>query len=70
MEQERMMVAFIFDSGKLDSDFYGEVVFEHIMRGMEITKNPYKIIVSLGDIFINSDFADIEPYVINTPAWG
>ena len=26
MEQERMMVAFIFDSGKLDSDFYGEVV--------------------------------------------
>lgn len=65
MEQERMMVAFIFDSGKLDSDFYGEVVFEHIMRGMEITKNPYKIIVSLGDIFINSDFADIEPYVIN-----
>ena len=65
VEQNRMMVAFIFDSGKLESSFYGEVVFEHIMSGMEITKNPYKIIISLGDILVNSRFIDIEPYVIN-----
>lgn len=63
--QDRMMVAFIFDSGRLESNYYGEVVFEHIMSGMEITKNPYKIIVSLGDISVNSKYVDIEPYVIN-----
>lgn len=63
--QDRMMVAFIFDSGRLESNFYGEVVFEHIMSGMEITKNPYKIIISLGDISVNSKYVDIEPYVIN-----
>ena len=63
--QERMMVAFIFDSGRLESNSYGEVVFEHIMRGMEITKNPYKTIVSLGDILVNSRYVDIEPYVLN-----
>ena len=65
VEKDRMMVAFIFDSGRLDSNFYGEVVFEHMMSGMEITKNPYKIIVSLGDILVSRRYVDIEPYVLN-----
>lgn len=63
--QNRMMVAFIFDSGRLGSNSYGEVIFEHIMSGLEITKNPNKIIVSLGDILVNGRYVDIEPYVIN-----
>ncbi len=65
VDQNRMMVAFIFDSGRLESNSYGEVVFEHIMSGMEITKNPYKVIISLGDITISSACNDIEPYIIN-----
>lgn len=31
VDQNRMMVAFIFDSGRLESNSYGEVVFEHIL---------------------------------------
>lgn len=65
VDQNRMMVAFIFDSGRLEGNSYGEVVFEHIMSGMEITKNPYKVIISLGDIFVSSACNDIEPYIIN-----
>ena len=56
--------AFIFDSGKLGSSFYGEVVFEHMLKGGELSQNPSSITVSLGDILINKRYIDIEPYVI------
>ena len=56
--------AFIFDSGKLGSSFYGEVVFEHMIKGGELSNNHEIITVSLGDIFINQRYIDIEPYVI------
>lgn len=56
--------AFIFDSGKLGSSFYGEVVFEHMIKGGELSNNAETIIVSLGNIFINQRYIDIEPYVI------
>ena len=56
--------AFIFDSGRLGSSFYGEVVFEQIIKGGELSKNPSTISVSLGDIPIYHRYIDIEPYVI------
>lgn len=55
--------AFIFDSGKLGSSFYGEVVFEQMIRGEELSENPVAITVSLGDIFTNQRYIDIEPYI-------
>ena len=55
---------FIFDSGKLGSSFYGEVVFENMINGGELSDNSDAIIVSLGNIFINHRYIDIEPYVI------
>lgn len=55
---------FIFDTGKLKSFFYGEVVFEHMMKGRELSANPTAITASLGDIFIKRPLIDIEPYVI------
>ena len=41
--------AFIFDSGKLGSSFYGEVVFEHMIKGGELSNNHEIITVSLKD---------------------
>ena len=55
--------AFIFDSGKLGSFFYGEVVFEQMIKGGELSKNPDVITVSLGDIFTYQRYIDIEPYI-------
>lgn len=55
--------AFIFDSGKLGSSFYGEVVFEHMVKGKELSRNPVEITVSLGDIFTYQRYIDIEPYI-------
>lgn len=55
--------AFIFDSGKLGSSFYGEVVFERMIKGGELSENPVAITVSLGDIFTYQRYIDIEPYV-------
>lgn len=56
--------AFIFDSGSLESSFYGEVVFEYMLKGKELSKNPSKMVISLGDIFIAKKYIDIEPYII------
>lgn len=55
--------AFIFDSGKLGSSFYGEVVFEQMIKGGELSGNPVAITVSLGDIFTYQRYIDIEPYI-------
>ncbi len=60
---EKMILAFIFDSGKCGSDCYGDVVFENMMKGKELSKNEYKMIISLGDIAIYKRYIDIEPYV-------
>lgn len=56
--------SFIFDSGRLESYFYGEVVFEYMLKGRELTNNPSTAIISLGDIIIWRRYIDIEPYVI------
>ena len=64
MDNMQNTFAFIFDSGKLGDYFYGEVVFQSMLKGGELSKNPSKITVSLGNIFINKRYIDIEPYVI------
>lgn len=56
--------AFIFDSGKLGSSLYGEVVFEQMIKGGELSENPAAITVSLGDIFTYQRHIDIEPYIL------
>lgn len=63
MSSIRDTFAFIFDSGKLGSSFYGEVVFEHMIKGGELSQNPDAITVSLGDIFTYQRYIDIEPYI-------
>lgn len=55
--------AFIFDSGKLESSFYGEVVFNNMLSGKELVNNSSKMIVSLGDIPIYKRHIDVEPYI-------
>ena len=45
------MVAFFFDSGKIDNPFYGEVIFEYLIKGNELSNNISKVVVSEGDIF-------------------
>lgn len=55
---------FIFDREKLGSHFYGEVVFEHMLKGRELSDNTTSVTISMGDIFIKHPLIDIEPYVI------
>lgn len=61
-----MIVAFIFDSGRMETYAYGEEVFKFILQGKELTKNPTKMIISYGDIIPKHarHIIDIEPYII------
>ncbi len=58
--------AFIFDSGRLGSYSYGDVVFKAILKGKELYANNTTMSVFNGDI---SSFTtrqiDIEPYITN-----
>lgn len=58
------MVAFLFDSGKIESSFYGEVIFEHLIKGNELSHNMSKVVVSEGDVFHREAYDDITPYTI------
>ena len=58
------MVAFIFDSGNLDTAFYGKTVISLILEGKELQANQYKVIFSTGDILDNEMYTDISPYLI------
>lgn len=58
------MVAFLFDSGKIESSFYGEVIFEHLIKGNELSNNMSKVVVSEGDVFHREIYDDITPYII------
>lgn len=42
------IIAFFFDNGMIDVHCYGDVVFENIIKGREITLNSNKIIFSRG----------------------
>lgn len=65
MSNDGKIFAFIFDSGAVNSHLYGQVVFEKMICGKELIKNPHKIIVSLGDMIVPGKWfdIDIEPYV-------
>lgn len=58
------IIAFVFDSGKIEDCFYGNVVFTCMFSGKEVVKNPRKIVVSHGDIADFRIFDDITPYLI------
>jgi len=57
-------IVYIFDTGKIQSSFYGEVVFAKIVGGKEITHNPRKTIFSHGDLFNSNIYSDISPFMI------
>ena len=63
--KEKGMFAFIFDSGRLGSGLYGDVVFNAMLSGKEITKNKTQTTIYSGDISICKRFIDIEPYIVN-----
>ena len=42
MEKTYIVIAFIFDSGRLGDSFYGRVVFEHMLKDKEIASNTKK----------------------------
>lgn len=44
MSNDTSILAFIFDSGRLGDMWYGRVVFEYMMKGKELTRNPSKMI--------------------------
>lgn len=59
-----VIIAFVFDSGKIEDCFYGNVVFKSVFKDKEVMGNPEKIIVSQGDILDYHVFEDITPYLI------
>ena len=63
VKNDNMMLAFIFDSGRM-GNFYGEEVFRMMLCGNELLNNDKKIVVSWGDILTNKRYFDIEPYIL------
>lgn len=71
MNHDGKVFAFIFDSGSIENSSYGQVIFKNMICGKELINNPYKMIVSLGDIGLLDEYClptsmfglDIEPYV-------
>ena len=61
---ELKIIAFFFDSSMIDEPSYGDVVFENIIKGIEITLNSSKIIFSRGDIVNKAAYNDVNPFVI------
>lgn len=63
--KELNVIAFLFDSGKIDNYSYGNVIFENFIKGKELVSNSNKIIFSYGDIFDKNIYDDINPFVIH-----
>lgn len=57
-------IALIFDSGKY-GPIYGSEIFKEIFSINELKQNSKEMLVSLGDLMINSRHIDICPYTIN-----
>lgn len=64
-QQNLCMVAFLFNSAKIESPFYGEKIFELIIKGNELSNNMFKVVVSEGDVFHEEIYNDITPFIIN-----
>ena len=61
----KLMVAFLFDSGKVTERFmYGYVIFEEFFTGNELEENRIPVIVSHGDIMHGAIFDDLQPFLI------
>lgn len=58
------MIALLFDIEKIDNIFYGEHIFEQIIKGKEILRNNNKIVVSCGDVLSKEIQDDIFPFII------
>lgn len=63
-QSDLCMVAFLFDSGKIESPFYGDVIFEYLVKGNELSNNISKVVVSEGDVFHKQIYDDITPFRI------
>lgn len=63
-QQKLCMLAFLFDSGRIESSTYGEKVFEYIIKGKEVVNNTSKVVVSVGDILEREIYNDITPFII------
>lgn len=61
---ELKIIAFFFDSSMIDDSFYGDVVFENIIKGKEITFNSSKIVFSRGNIVHKAAYDDVNPFII------
>lgn len=59
------MIAFLFDSGKIEDSWYRNVIFTAIFRGKEVAVNSKKIIVSVGDVTDQQIYHDIRPFLIH-----
>lgn len=64
-QHKTYMLAYFFDSGKVGDSFYGNVIFEQIIKGKELTCNNYKTVFSVGDVLNDDIYDDISPFVIN-----
>ena len=56
----QMMVAFIFDSGRMGTIMYGQEVFKFMFQGKELTRNSNKMVISHGDLNPKQTFAPIH----------
>ena len=63
-KQSLCMVALMFDRGKISCSFYGDWIYEYIIRGKELLRNGTKVVVSEGDIFESDLKGDITPFTI------
>lgn len=62
---DKNMIAYIFDIEQIKNNFYGEAVFELLIKNKEMMSNKYKMIFSVGDIIDENVYDDITPFVIN-----
>ncbi|MDR0930325.1 MAG: hypothetical protein LBM38_01045 [Clostridiales bacterium] len=61
---EQLNIAFIFDSGKFNTGWYGEEVFEVIMSVEELKNCSDEIVIRAGDILDRRVFGDLSPFLI------
>lgn len=66
----QMMVAFIFDSGRMGTIMYGQEVFKFMLQGKELTRNSNKMVISHGDLnpktnFRSNPFLNLRDFIIS-----
>lgn len=64
IKNELCIVVLFFNTDKIDNCFYGDIAFEHLIKGKEITQNSCKVICSNGDVIDINIYDDINPFII------